>query len=304
MYSRINKIQLAGFSFVGYSLAGEESVVGVPELNACFDIGRAPTEIINIDNVLLTHGHMDHSAGIAYYFSQRNFLGNKGGTLVVPKGLVEPVHKLMAAWVEIEGHYTPYKLVGLEPGEDYKIRRGLVARGFQTVHNGPCLGYSVIEIRQKLKSEYLDLPGNKLAQLRREGHELTYNLEVPLVCYCGDTAYGDFFELEYVRRAKVLILECTFVEEQHRSRAEAGNHLHLDDFIRLFDVLENEHILLVHLSRRTTLRAARNLLRSTLTEEQFDKLTFLMSRPYRRYNRRQNQSNVGTNDKASVNDAQ
>ncbi len=300
MYSRINKIELAGFHFVGYSLAGEESVIGVPELNVCFDIGRAPTEIINIDNVLLTHGHMDHSAGIAYYFSQRNFLANKGGTLVVPKGLVEPIQKLMSAWVEIEGHYTPYKLIGLEPGEDYKIRRGLVARGFQTIHNGPCLGYSVIEIRQKLKPEYLDLPGGKLAQLRREGCELTYNLEVPLVCYCGDTAYGDFFELDYVRRARVLVLECTFVEEQHRGRAEAGNHLHLDDFIRLQDMLENEHILLVHLSRRTTLGAARKLLRSNLTEEQFNRLTFLMSRPYRGHNRGRGSSNIRSNVNAKT----
>jgi ribonuclease Z len=279
MNARVNKIELGGYTFIGYSLAGEESVVGVPELDACFDIGRAPSEILNINNVLLTHGHMDHAAGIAYYFSQRNFLANQGGTMVVPKSLVNPIHKLMDAWREIEGHRTPYRLVGMEPGDEYTIRRGLVARAFQTIHGGPCVGYSVIEIRQKLKPEFLDLPGHTLAELRRSGRELTYNLEVPLVCYCGDTAYGDFFELDYVRKAKVLILECTFVEQGHRERAQAGYHLHLDDFLRLQDTLENEHILLVHLSRRTTLGAARKELRSCLRPDQYDRLQFLMARP-------------------------
>ncbi len=278
MNYRVNRIQLGGYSFIGYSLAGEESVVGVPELNACFDIGRAPSEILNIDNVLLTHGHMDHAAGIAYYFSQRNFLDNPAGTLVVPKDLVNPIHRLMDAWREIEGHRTPYRLVGLEAGDEYTIRRGLIARSFRTVHGGPCLGYSVIEVRQKLKPEYLELPGPKLAEYRRNGVELTYDLEVPLVCYCGDTAYGDFFELDCVRKAKILILECTFVEQGHRDRAQAGYHLHLDDFLRLQSLLENEYILLVHLSRRTSLAAARQELRSCLKDDQFARLHFLMAR--------------------------
>ncbi len=291
MSTRVNKIQLGGYTFIGYSLAGEESVVGVPELNVCFDIGRSPSEILNIDNVLLTHGHMDHAAGIAYYFSQRNFLDNSGGNLVIPRELVQPVHKLMDAWREIEGHRTPYRLTGMGPDEDFPIRRGLVARTFQTVHGGPCLGYSVIEIRHKLKPEFMDFPGPKLAELRRSGVELTNELEVPLVCYCGDTAYGNFFELDWVRKAKVLILECTFVEEDHRDRAMAGNHLHLDDFTRLQDILENEFILLVHLSRRTSLGEARQQLRSCLSEKNYGRLNFLMSRqPHPRQQNRPTES--------------
>lgn len=281
MRHRVNRIQLDDLSFIGYSLAGEESVVGVPELNVCFDIGRAPSEILNIDHVLLTHGHMDHAAGIAYYFSQRNFLDNPGGTLVVPKPLVGAIEKMLDAWVDIEGHRTPYRIVGLEPGEEYGIRRDLIARSFPTQHGGPCLGYSVIDIRHKLKEEFFGRPGHELAELRRQGVQLTNDIEVPLVCYCGDTAYGGFFELPCVRNAKVLILECTFVEDEHRSRARAGNHLHIDDFTRLQSELANEYIVLVHLSRRTTLRSAREELRRRLTAEQFERIHFLMSRPPR-----------------------
>ena len=65
---------------LGYSVAGEETVVGLPQLDVCFDIGKAPDQVIPINHVLLTHGHMDHAAGIAYYLSQRNFCGMSAGT--------------------------------------------------------------------------------------------------------------------------------------------------------------------------------------------------------------------------------
>ena len=56
-----------GIRVLGFSLAGEETVVAAPEYDVCFDVGRAPREVISIDNICLTHGHMDHAAGIVYF---------------------------------------------------------------------------------------------------------------------------------------------------------------------------------------------------------------------------------------------
>lgn len=273
----LNEVRLGGIRLIGYSLAGEETVVAAPELNVCFDIGRAPQEVLSTDHVLLTHGHMDHSAGIAYYLSQRNFVGNAPGTVVVPQPLVEPLKALMAVWARIEGHLSPARIVPLAPGQDYTIRKGLIARAYQTIHGGPCLGYSVIDVRQKLLDKYLDLPGPQIAELNRKGVQITRTLEVPLISYCGDTAYGPFFDLPHVKNAKVLVLECTFIDPEHRSRATAGNHLHADSFCDLLGQLNNEHILLTHLSRRTSLRAARTELNRKLPKEQMDRIVFLMS---------------------------
>ena len=71
----LSRLSLYENEIIGYSVAGEETVVGMPQLGVCFDIGKAPEQVIPIDNILLTHGHIDHAAGIAYYLSHRQFCG-------------------------------------------------------------------------------------------------------------------------------------------------------------------------------------------------------------------------------------
>ena len=72
-------VSINQMDIVGYSVAGEETVVAMPQLDVCFDIGKAPDQIIPVNNILLTHGHMDHASGIAYYLSHRKFCGQKPG---------------------------------------------------------------------------------------------------------------------------------------------------------------------------------------------------------------------------------
>src|SRR5947207_5910511 len=111
------------FSLIGYSVAGEETVVQVPELNVCFDIGRAPYFALTSDFICISHSHMDHLAGLGYYLSQRSFQGMKPGTVLVPRELERPVDALLRCWRDVERQGTPYKLVPLMAGQLHEVRR-------------------------------------------------------------------------------------------------------------------------------------------------------------------------------------
>jgi ribonuclease Z len=276
LVQRFAKIPLGPFHVIGYSVAGEESVVQVPELNVCFDIGRCPYFALTSDFVCITHGHMDHLAGLPYYLSQRHFQGMKPGTVLVPAEIEMPIDRLLRCWRDVERQGTPFKLIPMKPGQLLEVRRDFGIRAVATHHGGASLGYVLISIREKLKPEYMGLTSPELVALKKRGMEIQYRTEVPLFAYLGDTTAGPVFDDPDVQNAETLLTEVTFFDPDHRTKAKLGRHLHLEQFIQLFPKLKNKQIILLHVTRRTGVPRARRLLRKRLGEEQMKRICFLM----------------------------
>jgi ribonuclease Z len=272
---------LDGLDLQGYSVAGEESVIGMPQLDVCFDIGKAPDQIIPIQNILLTHGHMDHAAGIAYYLSHRNFLKMAPGVVLTPPNTIDSLNQILQAWGRLDGSRIPAQLVPMRPGDEYKVKPNLFVRAFPTKHTRESIGFCVIERRKKLKPEYHDLSGPELVQLKKKGVAIDSPLEIPIVTYLGDTSYVDFSLLDYVANSQILIAECTFFEDEHTDRADAGRHMHIDEFGPLLERMNNQYIVITHLTQRSTVGQARTMLRKRLPSEVFKKIHFLMDRKNR-----------------------
>lgn len=269
-------IYVPPYRIQGISVAGEETVVQVPELDVCFDVGLAPRRILSSRYVALSHGHMDHSAGLAYYFSQRHFQGMGTGTVICHRELERPLQGVMRAWIDLEAQRTPYNLVPLAPDEEMLIKGTVYLRAFATNHTVHSIGFVVIERRSKLKPELLGLPQQELVHLKNQGRTITDMHDIPLVCYTGDTMWGKHFDRPDVLNAKILITECTFMDRGDRSRAAVGQHLHLNNIVDLLQRSHAEAVILTHLSRRTNLNDARQLLNSAISESDRSRVHLLM----------------------------
>ncbi|MBN2455263.1 MAG: MBL fold metallo-hydrolase [Sedimentisphaerales bacterium] len=271
------RIKIDDLEIIGYSVAGEETVVAMPQLDVCFDIGKAPDQVIPINNILLTHGHMDHAAGIAYYLSHRNFCGQSPGTILAPENLIEPIKDIIEAWSRLDGNRIPANLVGVKPGDEYQIKPNLFALVFPTKHSRGSVGYSVIEKRKKIKHEFAKLTGPQIVELKKQGVQIDNPFEIPIVTYLGDTQYVDFSQLDYITKSKILIAECTFYLDEHTQRAEAGRHMHINEFAELIEKLQNEHIIITHTTQRTPLRQILSTIKKTLSAEKYNKAVVLMA---------------------------
>lgn len=269
-------LYLPPFRVQGFSVAGEATCVQVPELDVCFDMGVCPRAALASKYVAVSHGHMDHVGGLAYYCSQRRFQGMGSGVIVCDARIAPAVHRMMGGFQELEQQRTPYDLIELEDGGQVEIKNNYFLRGFQTDHTAPSMGYAIVERRTKLREEFAELPQEKLKELKARGTAITRELQIPLIAYTGDTAAGAFLVRDEVRRAKIIITECTFFDPEHRPRAGIGKHLHVDDLAEWLRVAECEAMVIVHVSRRTHLGQARAHLERVVGRERVARVHFLM----------------------------
>jgi ribonuclease Z len=296
--SRSGFLYLPPYRLAGISVAGEQTVLHVPEFGVVFDMGQCTRSSLAANTIALSHPHMDHVGALPYWFSQRHFQKLEGGRCLCHPDTAGPLQKMLGSWIDLELQRTPHQIVPVAPNEEIPVRQNIVLRAIETRHTCPSLGWAIIEYRHKLKPEYVDLPQSRLRELREAGESITLVTEIPLVAYTGDTAPGAFLERDEFAKAKVLITECTFFDPSHQERAKVGKHLHFDDLSKLIPAWECEHIVVVHLSRRTLISAALERIQSLGADA--DRIHLLMDH---RANRRRYDEQVAAVENKSVDSA-
>jgi len=243
----------AGLPLRGVSTAGRESWFHFPTLRLAFDLGRAPTELVPVSNLFLSHAHLDHAAGLAYWCSQRRLHRIPGGVARTHPDAVPLWREILALHERLEGVRYEAAVAPMPPGEPVFLRRDLCVASFPVDHRVPALGFLASEVRRRLLPSFAGLGSAEIRVAAGRGETVAREVPIPLVAYSGDTAAG-FFDLAppEVFRAKLLLLECSFVEERDRDRSREWKHLHLGEIAERADRFENEVLVLTHLTVRTT----------------------------------------------------
>jgi len=244
------KIEAGGFEIEGVSIAGHESFYKLPAFHCLLEFGRAPDDVLGYPTICLTHGHLDHAAGLAHHASRRRLTGLPPARVFAPEEAVPDLEAWLAISQRLENvdygvHVTPAR-----PGESAMLRRDLQLTFLPGRHRVPTVGYLFSEVRHKLDGELQGLPGEEIASLRAGGRKVTHREEIPLFAYPGDCSREIFDAAPEIYDVRVLLLECSFVAPDDVDRARRYAHIHLDDIAERASLFENEAIVLTHFSMR------------------------------------------------------
>lgn len=209
------------FRIEGRSRSGHETFYRIRELGIALDMGRCPDLVVSAPQVFVTHAHVDHCAGMAFYAAQRHLQRLPVGRIYVPAEAADGVRELLALHERLANtHFDATEVVGLGLGDRVRIPRGREVVVHRSTHRVPTNAY---EVREN---------------------------ETSLLFYTGDTDRGIFERNEAMFRAEVLIVECSFVADGDQARAVKYMHVHFDDIVEFAERFENQMVVLSHFSRR------------------------------------------------------
>jgi ribonuclease Z len=263
----------AGLTIEGYSRAAVQSVWRIPELKLGFDLGAQPWDFMGTPTWFLSHTHLDHVAALPVYVARRRMMKMEPPRIYLPEEAVEDVKRLLHIMQRLDRGRMICDLIGVLPDQEIALSREHVVTVFRTTHTIPSVGFVVWERRNKLKEEYVGLPGDKIRDLRLSGVEVTREMRTPLVCYTGDTNPAGLDAYPPCFQAKILITELSFIRPNHRrEKIHKFGHMHLDDFIERADRFKNELIICTHFSTRYHPNEVRRVVEARLPEVLRDKV--------------------------------
>lgn len=269
----LTRIQAGPYTIKGVSVGGVYTSLCVPELDVLFDVGISPRSFVGVDNLLISHGHADHIGALPALMGVRGLSRKTSPRTFLPAEIVEDVREALAALSRIQRYELQPELIGVRPGEVHHVHGDLHARVFKTYHPVPSVGYQLFRNVRKLRDEFKQLPGPEIARRREAGDELFEWHERAELAYATDTLIEVVDREPSLTQSRVLILECTFLDER-KERAEARSrcHIHLDEIIERADAFQNEQLVLMHFSQLYSPEEVRSLLQRRCPAHLFQRI--------------------------------
>ena len=274
-------MKLANVLFEPEAIGGLGSLYLFPSLKLGMDMGFCNTNSVHkADTVLFSHGHMDHVAGAPEHCARRNLMGISPPTYVMGPEMAPAFQSVFDSYRALDKSELPYNLEVISPGDEYRLNKHVVVRPFRSYHRVPCQGYALVRSKQKLEAGYHGMPGREIGALRAKGVEVSDIIEYPEVVYTGDTLIDVVEREEVVRKARLLIMEVTFLDDRvNVEQARSMGHIHLDEVVERADLFENEAILFTHFSARYRHHEILAILKEKLPESLASRVTPLLCKP-------------------------
>jgi ribonuclease Z len=254
--------------FEGFSRAGLKTSIVCPQINTIFDAGDMSPLAAAQDNMLISHGHMDHLGSLHFAHSSRKLNKNdKQRIVVMPDQCIVPFKHIAAAFSEMNSgrntknihpleHMVNTTIISSEEISSHETMTDLINTGSYCVksilmdHKVKSFGYIIYMKSNRLKPEYIRLSGKEIKQLKETVGCITYMHFTPLIAYTGDTSIKGLHMNPELFTVPILIMECTGFSPEDHIITKKGGHIHWNELLERSHLFKNDKIILFHFSQQ------------------------------------------------------
>lgn len=246
----LTTVKAGPYTISGVSIAGIHTSLHVQQLGVLLDAGIALRGMAGTEHVFLSHGHADHSGALVSLLGMRGLMRRPPPRLFMPAEIAENTEQALSLWSRVQRYEFSIRSEPMAPGDERVLGPNLNVRAFRTHHTGPSLGYLFFQRVPKLKPEFSSLPGAEIAVRRKRGDDLFDIEERRELAYATDTLLEVLDTTPSLLDTRVLILECSFLDERKSIEStHAGGHVHLDEILERAELFRNEAVVLMHFSQ-------------------------------------------------------
>lgn len=245
----INIPSYGDITIYGYSKSAYRTGYVVMPFGIHLDAGLPSP--FNAKMVLLSHGHYDHIASLFSILIEANDC-----KVMLSKHLTSTISEMLTSTQKLNRFTRPnnntikfdWNPISIQDNKDYMFSKNIMIETFKLDHNVESFGFGIYQIRNKLKEEYIGVPGREIAELKKTT-EITYTIRNGIVLFISDTSKKPLDKLPF-SDYKCVIIECTFFDEEHYEEAQERTHIHWFDLKHYVKKNNNTTFLLGHLSKR------------------------------------------------------
>jgi ribonuclease Z len=226
----------------------------VKSINSCFDCGEGMTtqlgpRCFGIRKLFISHGHHDHISGISSLIGARCVArGDNNAPLDIyyPENCRE-VEELKTYIAKTKTPTFPLNWITINPDQIIPTEsEKRVVRAFKVAHTDNSLGFSILEKRKKVKTEYQKLSPQEFQRLRTQGVEISKEYLANIWSYSGDASNVNPKDIV---NAEWLFCDSTFLNPEDRKEK---THYSLPEVLNLAKEAKVKRLVGIHISPRYT----------------------------------------------------
>lgn len=212
-------------------------------------------------DVLLTHTHWDHMSHLTTLCLRadkpfRVFCHPKAYDYLKEFLLAFTRTRACNSAIKWCENLTRVRLTPLDPLSDpVELKPGFLVKSVELEHRIPTVGYVILQKGTKLNPVYHGLPHKELMAIKEKGECITIDVVTPILAYLCDCTSKSL--LSCLRTMviedslpKVVMCECTFIEESDRGEALKRKHVCWVDIESTLISMKTVQFVLIHVSKR------------------------------------------------------